>query len=200
VKSNPQADRTLIYMLTRERWRWITLLLILAIIGGAWTWMSRIPASESTTGLPPASPRKNFLAPDFTLELLGGGQVTLSDLRGKVVVLNFWATWCPSCRDEMPAIERIYQAYKHLGVEVLAVNATDQDSQADVSAFIEEHNLTFPVPLDRTGAVNDRYLLQGLPSTYFIDRSGMIQSVVVGGPMGEALIQSKIEEMLKETP
>lgn len=126
--------------------------------------------------------------------------MTLSDLHGKVVILNFWATWCPPCRAEMPAIQQIYQEYKHLDVEVLAVNAADQDNQADVLAFIEELDLTFMIPLDRTGAVNNSYLVQGLPSTYFIDRSGVIHSVVVGGPMGEALIRSKIEAMLKETP
>jgi len=177
--------------------RWSGLILALAILGGAWTWMSRLPAVATTNGAPPPSPREGFSAPDFTLDLLGGGQVRLADLRGKVVMVNFWATWCPPCRAEMPAIEKIYRAYKDLGLEVLAVNTTDQDSESAAADFIEEFGLTFPVPLDRTGAVSASYILRGLPSTYFIDRKGVIRAVVVGGPMSEALIQSKVEELLK---
>lgn len=98
----------------------------------------------------------------------------------------------------MPAIEKVYRAYKDLGLEVLAVNTTDQDSESAAAGFIAELGLTFPVPLDRTGAVSAAYILRGLPSTYFIDREGVIRSVVVGGPMSESLIQSKVEELLKD--
>ena len=200
MKSNLASDHKFINMLMGERRRWLALLLLLAILGGAWTWFSRLPASESASGLPPISPRDNFSAPDFTLDVLGGGQIHLEDLRGKVVMLNFWGTWCPPCRAEMPAFEKVYQAYKDRGVEVLAINAADQDSEADVIAFVEEYNLTFPILLDRTGADNNSYLVRGLPSTYFIDQEGVIRSVILGGPMSEALIQSKIEEILKDKP
>jgi thiol-disulfide isomerase/thioredoxin len=137
-------------------------------------------------------------APDFTLVTLAGDSLRLSDLRGQVVLVNFWATWCPPCRAEMPAIEKVYRSFKPLGLEVLAVNLADQDGQAAVSGFIQELGLTFPIPLDLDGSVNARYTLRGLPSSFFIDRQGVIRSVVVGGPMSEALIQSKIEKLLKE--
>jgi cytochrome c biogenesis protein CcmG/thiol:disulfide interchange protein DsbE len=182
--------------LTNE-WHWNGFILGLTFIGGLWIWMSRLPASASTnSGLPP-SPREGFSAPDFSLDQLGGGQIELSDLRGKVVMINFWASWCPPCRAEMPAIEKVYRTYKALGLEVLAVNATNQDSESSASAFIAEFDLTFPVLLDRTGSVSATYNLHGLPSTYFVDRKGVIRSVVVGGPMSEALIQSRVEELLK---
>lgn len=178
--------------------RWITISLVVLALGITWTFASRIPVSATTGEAPPPSPREGFSAPDFTLDLLGGGQVTLSDLRGKVVLVNFWASWCPPCRAEMPAIEKVYRSFKPLGLEVLAVNVTNQDSETAADAFARNLGLTFPIPLDRSGDVSARYTLRGLPSSYFIDREGVIRSVVVGGPMNEALIQTKLEALLKE--
>ncbi len=184
----------------RDRTRWSALLILVFLLGGGWIQISRVPSAESADGTPPPSPREGFSAPDFTLELLGGGAVTLSELRGRPVVVNLWASWCPPCRAEMPAIERAYQDLKDEGLVVLAVNTTYQDSEAAAAAFVAEFGLTFPVALDRNGAVSSRYQLRGLPSTYFIDRDGVVRSVVVGGPMSEGLIRAKIEEILKETP
>ncbi len=82
----------------------------------------------------------------------------------------------------------------------MAINTTYQDGEAEAAAFAQNYSLTFPIPLDRTGAVSNRYLLRALPSTFFVSRDGVIRSVVVGGPMSEAVIQSKVEELLKETP
>ena len=139
-------------------------------------------------------------APSVTFITIEGQKISLHEMRGKVVLVNFWATWCPPCRAEMPAIEKVYRAYKDLGLEVLAVNTTDQDSETDAAAFVDELALSFPIPLDRTGDVSAAYSLRGLPSTYFIDADGVIRSVVVGGPMSEALIQSKVEDLLKDMP
>jgi len=173
---------------------------VVFILGSTWAFLSRIPAAATTDGAPPPSPREGFSAPDFTLDLLGGGQITLSDLRGQAVMINIWASWCPPCREEMPAIQKVYEDYQDQGLIVLAVNATNQDSEAAAAAFVDEFGLTFLVPLDRTGAVSNRYQLRGLPSTYFVDREGVIRTVVVGGPMSESLIRSKVQEILEETP
>ncbi len=169
-------------------------------LGGLWTFLARVPPTMTTDGQPPPSPREGFSAPDFTLDLLGGGQVTLSELRGKAVIINLWASWCPPCRAEMPAMETVYQANKAQGLEVLAVNTTNQDSEAEAAAFVKSYGLTFLVPLDRNGVVSARYMLRGLPSTFFVDRRGIIRAVVIGGPMSEAVIQSKVEGLLTETP
>ncbi len=188
--------------------RWTALMVVVLLVGGAWAWASRVPPAATTGGAPPPSPREGFSAPDFTLDLLDGGQVgaeqsrsiTLSELRGQAVMINLWASWCPPCREEMPAIQQVYEDYRGQGLVVLAVNTTFQDSEAAAAAFVEEFNLTFPIPLDRTGAVSNRYQLRGLPSTYFVDREGVIRSVVVGGPMSEALIRTKVQEILVEVP
>jgi len=183
-----------------EESRWTVLSLLVLALAVVWTFASRVPVAATTGGAPPPSPREGFSAPDFALETLAGDQVALSDLRGKVVLVNFWASWCPPCRAEMPAIERVYRSHKDLGLEVLAINTTNQDDQAAAAAFVQEFGLTFPVPLDHTGAVSASYNLRGLPSTYFIDRQGVIRTVVVGGPMSGALVQSRVEELLQENP
>jgi peroxiredoxin len=155
--------------------------------------------AATTGGLVP-SPREGFPAPDFTLDTLDGGQMTLSDLRGQVVMINLWTSWCPPCRAEMPAINSVYQSNREKGLEVLAVNSTFQDSESAATAFVQEYGLSFPILLDRDGAVSRRYQLQALPTTYFIDRKGIIRAVVPGGPMSETLIQSKIADLLAEAP
>ena len=179
--------------------RWAAVMLLAATVSVSWIWLSVVPASATTGGLIP-SPREGFLAPDFTLDTLDGNQITLSELRGKVVVVNLWTSWCPPCRAEMPAIETVYQENKEQGLEVLAVNSTYQDSEANAAAFVQELGLTFPILLDRDGSVSNRYQLRALPTTYFIDRQGIIRSVVPGGPMSESLIQSKVADLLAEAP
>lgn len=184
-------------LLTDSR-RWPVFSAAVLSLGVLWILASRVPVAATTGGSPPPSPREGFSAPDFALDTLDGEQISLSELRGKVVLVNFWASWCPPCRAEMPAIESVYRSYKGLGLEVLAVNTTNQDDVTAAAAFVQELRLSFPIPLDHTGAVSASYNLRGLPSSYFIDRQGVIRSVVVGGPMSEALVQSKVEDLLQE--
>ncbi|NIM95586.1 MAG: redoxin domain-containing protein [Anaerolineales bacterium] len=179
-----------------DRPRWLAITITTVLVGASWIWLSAVPAS-GTTGGQTRSPREGFSATDFTLELLGGGQITLSDLRGKGVVINLWASWCPPCRAEMPAIQQVYEDYKERGLEVLAVNTTFQDSEQATASFIKEFDLTFPIPLDRSGTVSRQYQLRALPSTYFVDREGIIRKVIIGGPMSETTIQAAVEEVLE---
>lgn len=179
--------------------RWGTFSAVLLAAGALWTLASRVPASATTGGRIP-SPREGFLAPDFTLETLDGGTIALSELRGRPVVLNLWASWCPPCRAEMPALQAAYRLDGPNGLVVLAVNTTFQDREADAAAFVEEFGLTFPIALDRDGVVSRQYLLRALPSTYFIGPDGVIDRVVIGGPMAEATIRSAVAELLKPSP
>ena len=145
-----------------------------------------------------AAPKEGAPAPDFTLPDLGGTTMTLSNLRGQVVIINLWTAWCPPCREEMPALDAIYQQYQADGLVVLAVHSTIQDSEAAARAFAQELNLSFPILLDHEGVVTRRYQLQSLPTTFFVDRKGIIRFIVPGGPMSESLIRTKIAGLLIE--
>lgn len=123
--------------------------------------------------------RTGFPAPDFTLPDLGGRSHRLSDLRGRVVFLNVWATWCPPCREEMPAMERLYRRFRNRDFAMLAVSA-DEDGAAAVGPFVEALGLTFPVLLDPDGLVVRRYGITGFPETFIIDRQGQVVHHVVG--------------------
>jgi thiol-disulfide isomerase/thioredoxin len=172
---------------------------IVFVLGLIWIWFSAEPTSATTGGQIP-SPREGFLAPEFTLEALSGQPVTLSELRGKVVIINLWASWCPPCRAEMPALQRVYEEYQDQGVEVLAVNTSHQDSEDEAVAFVTEKGLTFPILFDRTGVTSRKYQLRAMPSTYFVDHEGLIQKVILGGPISEATFQTAVEQLLREIP
>lgn len=169
---------------------------IVLLLGFAWIFISADKTGTSTSGQIPA-PQQGFLAPDFELKTIEGETVKLSDLRGQAVLVNLWATWCPPCRAEMPAIEKIYTEYKDEGFVVLAVNMTYQDTFSNIAPFIDEYGLTFPILLDETGSAGAAYQLRSLPSSFFIGRDGIISEVVIGGPMAEALLRTRVEEILK---
>ncbi len=140
-----------------------------------------------TTGIP---------APDFELERLDGGTVRLRDLRGKVVLLNFWATWCVPCREEMPLLAQIYRDYHDQGLEILGVNLTSQDDFAEVRRFVEEFALPFPILLDHNGQVERSYRIFGVPTTVFITREGIVHRVVVGILKGREDVEKTIRPLL----
>lgn len=120
-------------------------------------------------------------APDFTLESTTGKKIQLSHLRGKVVLVNFWATWCPPCRAEMPSMQEMYQQLKPLGIEVVAVDV--QEDRPAISSFQtqEGQQFTFPIAIDTTGAVAAHYGVRGIPSTFVIGSDGVAIGRVVGG-------------------
>ncbi|GHV74350.1 hypothetical protein AGMMS49940_16520 [Spirochaetia bacterium] len=115
---------------------------------------------------------------DFTVPLLNGGTRQLSALRGKVVIFNIWATWCPPCRAEMPSMETLYQRYKNKGLEILAVDSGE--SERDVARFIKQNGFTFPIGLDITDEITAPYGTGYVPTSYIIDKRGKIVSIIVG--------------------
>lgn len=175
---------------------WLRTLLIL-LFAAAWTAMSAAPDGETSSGRIPA-PRQGFPAPDFSLSTPDGETITLSSLRGRPLLINLWASWCPPCRAEMPAMQQVYEKYKDEGFLVLAINATYQDSPSQAVAFAADYGLTYPILLDVSGEVSERYRLRSLPTTFFVDPDGIIREVVVGGPMSAALLEIRVEQLFEE--
>lgn len=137
------------------------------------------------------------VAPDFTLPGADGRKVSLKDFRGKVVFLNFWATWCESCREEMPSMERLYGEFKGKGLEVVAVNV--KEKRQDALAFARQLKLTYPVLLDTEGEVGLLYGAFGLPATYVIDRKGVVLARMWGpadwySPAARKFFRSLVEQ------
>jgi peroxiredoxin len=120
------------------------------------------------------------MAPEFTLPTSATQTVRLSDYLGQVVLLNFWATWCPPCRVEMPALERLYVHFRDRGFVALAVSIDTAGAETVVVAFATEQRLTFPIALDPGMTVATRYGVRGLPSTFLVDRRGRIRAIAVG--------------------
>ncbi|GAW92532.1 TlpA family protein disulfide reductase [Calderihabitans maritimus] len=132
-------------------------------------------------------------APDFTLTTLDGKKVSLSDYRGKKVLLNFWASWCPPCRAEMPDIQSYHEA--HSGeVAVLAVNIMYRETEEKIRDFLEEGHYTFTVLLDKNYDVQNTYKVRGVPTSYFIDSKGIIRYYKLG-PLTEEEIKRWMETM-----
>lgn len=176
----------------RTRFRLLAVLTLVAAVG--WAWVTRTPAKQLYQGRVPA-PLAGFPAPEIALTTLDGDEVRLTDLRGQSVILNFWATWCPPCRFEMPALQRVHEDYQGR-VVVVGVNMTVAEASIDaVRAFLQERGITFPVWLDMQGEASDIYRVTSLPTTFFIDAQGTICEVVIGGPMAEALLRTRVERM-----
>ena len=118
-------------------------------------------------------------APDFTFPDLNGRKVSLSDFRGKVVLVNIWATWCPPCRDEMPSMQKLYDRFKGEHLEILAVSI-DAEGQKAVDPFMRKMNLTFPALLDPKGMIQGLYRITGVPESFIVDREGILVNKIIG--------------------
>ncbi|HEX4627976.1 MAG TPA: TlpA disulfide reductase family protein [Gemmatimonadales bacterium] len=135
------------------------------------------------------------VAPDFRLRTLSGDTASLASLKGRPVFLNFWASWCKPCRSEMADIISAYNAHKGQGLEVLAINLTDQERIRDVRQFVAELELPFPVLLDQKGKVRKSYALRGLPTSVFIDAQGLVR-FVNPGPITSETMQRGLAQIL----
>ena len=118
-------------------------------------------------------------APDFTFPGLDGKMVSLSDYKGKVVLVNIWATWCPPCVDEMPSMEKLYRKFKGENFEILAVSIDEPGPKA-VAPFMEKTRLTFPALIDSKGAIKPVYRISGIPESFIIDKHGILIKKIVG--------------------
>ena len=135
---------------------------------------------------------------DFALLDREGNEISLSSLQGKVVFLNFWASWCGPCKVEMPHMQKVYEEYKDKDVVILAVNitASEKDGIKGVTSFLDENKYTFPVVFDMDGSVSTKFRVSGIPTTYIIDKDGIIVNRVTGA-LSEDSIKEQIEAGMK---
>ncbi|MCL4395267.1 MAG: redoxin domain-containing protein, partial [Chloroflexi bacterium] len=140
------------------------------------------------------APRIGFPAPDFILTSVDDAATRLSDFKGRAVFLNFFASWCPPCRAEMPDILATYEEYKAEGAVVLAVDL--QEEQKIVRDYAEAVGLTFPIVLDRSGRVSALYRITAIPTSFFIDKDGVVRDMQIGA-MSKTLMQGKLEKALR---
>lgn len=133
-------------------------------------------------------------APDFNLQSLDGQSVSLSGLRGKPVLINFWATWCPPCRIEMPYIQQVYDEWADKGLAILAIDVGE--SPSEVRESMESRNLSFPVLLDTAGDVALQYNVRAIPTTLFLDKDGILQTVKVGAFSSKADIEKSLSKII----
>jgi cytochrome c biogenesis protein CcmG/thiol:disulfide interchange protein DsbE len=141
---------------------------------------------------PESGPLNEGPAPDFSLQLFGGGQLSLADLHDQVIVVNFWGSWCEPCREEAPVLEKAWQEYQ--GQDVTFIGIAHKDTEGKARAFLEEFDITYPNALDPGNRVARAYRVQGVPETFFI-KNGEITSLYIG-PLTEDQLVTRIERLL----
>lgn len=174
---------------------------LVAVVGIGYAATLPLPGLD---GKPPPPPSVGQRAPTFALPAAGGGTIDLVSYRGKPVVVNFWATWCTPCREELPELERAYRTHRDAGLVVIAVSLDTEAGARDVPQFLKAGDdttgsFTFPVALDTKQDLRNRYRLIGVPSTYFIDRTGVIRAVQPGA-MSREILSNALETILTKAP
>jgi cytochrome c biogenesis protein CcmG, thiol:disulfide interchange protein DsbE len=171
----------------------VTVASLVAGLVGLLAW--RMVAKEEGKGLAAAAAAgERPVAPDFELERLDGeGGLSLASLRGQVVVLNFWASWCPPCREEAPLLQDGWERYRDQGVVFLGVDANDLSE--DGRDFLAEHGITYPNVHDGEGSTLGRYGIPAMPETMFIDREGRV-AAYIAGPVDAATLEQSLEQVL----
>lgn len=173
--------------------RWSFFAFLILICGSAWIWTSRPPA-EATSAAATEGLAIGHIAPNFSLTTLSGEPFSLNDLRGKPVVLNFWATWCGPCRRELPALQASAERY---GAQITIVGVDQGEAAPTVQGYVDEMGLTFPIPMDAQNEVGATYNVRGLPTTYFIDGEGIIRRVW-SGEMNSITLAESIVDLLEQ--
>lgn len=142
------------------------------------------------------APRAGAEAPPLALDTLSSERVSLADLRGRVVIVNFWASWCEPCVVETPRLQHWFEQHQAAGLHILGINTTHRDSQDAVRAFAREYSVTYPVLLDLDGAASERWRIQQLPRSFVVDRQGVVRFVRIG-ELTERDFEAQIAPLLR---
>lgn len=157
--------------------------------------LSACSGADAATGSRPTTAKIGDLAPEIDLKSMTGDEIVLSKLQGHPVLVNFWATWCGPCRQEFPALVRTYKKYKDQGLVIIGVNYQDENSDQGVLTFMENTLVNFPVVRDTGDRVGRMYRINGLPTSFFIDRSGVIRDTVASGPMTDDFLDKQFAKI-----
>jgi len=172
----------------RKRLDWIILTAVVAVIGSLWIGMTEVKAGALITAGKPSRPALGYLAPDFTLNGPDGKPVTLSGHKGRPILLNFWATWCPPCQEETPALVAANQQW---GDTIAFIGVDSLEPPVMSPPFIAEFGIKYPIAVDEGGEVTAAYHVVSYPTTFFIDSSGTVVQIDVG-PLDAASLQSRL--------
>jgi peroxiredoxin len=167
---------------------------LIVALGATFAVVAVAVAQDPFKALDLIKPARVQVAKDFATPSPDGKSVKLADYRGKVVFLNFWATWCPPCREEMPAMERLYQRYRGQGLIVIAISV-DSDLAA-VPPFLKQNQITFPIGHDPKMALAERYGVRALPSSFLVDRKGNLSALAIGPRVWDAKPAHAVVEAL----
>lgn len=178
----------------QSRFTWTLVFLGSLLLSVTWIIQSRDVVQQAAAAETTEAPIAGYRAPDFTLQTLNGETLTLSEFQGQPVVLNFWATWCPPCRAEIPFLQETSRKYNG---QVAVLGIDDGEPPHTVAPFVAELGMTYPVPLDRDGVVSRQYGVNSLPSTFFIDGSGIIRKVHIG-IINQGLLEEQIGRLLAQ--
>ena len=172
--------------------RILTAILVIIFVLGLIT--TGCQSKGDLNGSPSEAPQIGKPAPGFQLPNLDGQSVSLSDFRGKPVLINFWASWCQPCVYEMPFIQEVFEEWSGQGLVVLTINIGESASKA--KTFMESHDLSFPVLLDTKGDVAEKYNIRGIPTTFSVDKDGTIQAMRIGAFPSKAEIENSLSEII----
>ncbi len=173
----------------------IGIMFVIAMVGYIGSRVSRNGTAGAGTRKSGQTAAENEVAPDFSLMTVNKRTVRLSDYRGKIVFLNFWATWCPPCRMELPSMEKLAERFKGKPFVILAVNV-DESDPGNVEAFVRQMGLTFPVLID-DGSISARYRVNSIPTTFIIKKNGVIYSIISGArPWNEQSYVNAIDKLV----
>ena len=198
--SGDHANRRRLFGLTKRSWlviaAGIPVLALLALLAWASYQGGGNPGGLAVNAEFGQSEIDQDLAQDFNLQLFSGGNLELSALRGQVVMLDFWASWCGPCRDEAPALDLVYREYRERGVEFVGVNIWDQAGDAEL--FLAQVGQSYPSGPDTDGRTAINYGVRGIPEKFFIDRNGIIVKKFVG-PLDAEFLRNTLEELLADS-
>ncbi|MEZ4863369.1 MAG: TlpA disulfide reductase family protein [Caldilineaceae bacterium] len=172
--------------------RWHVIFVLTLLFGGGWVWANRLPVAAQPDVRTP-QPAVDHPAPDFILTTLAGDEFNLSENLGQPVVLNFWATWCGPCQRELPTLQAAAERY---GARVKIIGIDQGEESQVVQDFVDQFNLTYPIPLDPATNVGEQYQVRGLPTTYFIDPDGTIRQIWMG-EMNSITLAEGVAQLLR---